>query len=137
MKTEYVRPGLLAPLLARYPGTRFVLMHAGWPYSEELIALAKHFANVVGDCCWAWSMAPLSVRDFIRHWLHAAPANKLLTFGGDTGWPIASAAYAQQARTWLARALQAEVDEGLMGEAQAIAAAGRLMVGNAREVFGL
>ncbi|MBI5834995.1 MAG: amidohydrolase family protein [Armatimonadetes bacterium] len=137
MKTEYVRPGLLSPLLARYPGTRFVLMHAGWPYSEELIALAKHFANVVGDCCWAWSMAPLSVRDFIRHWLHAAPLNKLLTFGGDTGWPISSAAYAHQARAWLTRALQAEVDEGLMSEAQAISAAGRLMVANACEVFGL
>ncbi|MBI5834992.1 MAG: hypothetical protein HZB16_22035 [Armatimonadetes bacterium] len=82
-------------------------------------------------------MAPLSVRDFIRHWLHAAPLNKLLAFGGDTGWPISSAAYAHQARTWLTRALQAEVDEGLMSEAQAVTAAGRLMVGNAREVFGL
>ena len=65
------------------------------------------------------------------------PINKLFVFGGDTGWPNASVAYAKQARAWLTRALQAEIDDGDLREAQAIALATRLMCGNQQDCFDL
>lgn len=40
MLTEHLRPGLLCPLLFAYPQARFVLMHAAYPYSAELAAIA-------------------------------------------------------------------------------------------------
>ena len=55
----------------------------------------------------------------------------------DTGWPTSAAAYAIQARRWLNRALQAEVDEGLMTEGEAIGDATRLMHGNQEALFDL
>ena len=137
MPIERVPSGLLTGLLRRYPEARFVLMHTSYPYGHEQIALAKHFPNVFLDLCWAWSIDPYATRDFVRHVIHAVPANKLFAFGGDSFWPNASVSYAFQARAWLTRALQAEVSEGLLTEKQALALAGRWMGGNQAACFNL
>jgi hypothetical protein len=137
MPVERIAAGNLCALLAAYPAARFVLMHIAYPYSDELVALAKHYPNVYVDMCWAWSIDPYSAGDFLRRMIHAVPANKLFVFGGDSFWPNASAAYAAQARRWLTRALQAEVDEGLLREPEARALASRLMRTNQEECFDI
>jgi hypothetical protein len=137
MPVARIPAGHMAPLLARYPQARFVLMHIAYPYSDELVALAKHYPNVYADLCWAWSIDPYSASLFVRRFLHAAPANKLFCYGGDTSWPTASVAYAHQARHWLTRTLQAEVDEGLVSEAEAIALASRVMRENQYACFNV
>ena len=137
MPVDRIKSGHLCPLLARYLDCRFVLMHIAYPYSNELVALVKHYRNVYADLCWAWSIDPASACDFVRRFIHAAPASKLFAFGGDTGWPTSSVAYAIQARRWLARALQGEVDDGLLTEAEAIELATRFMRGNQEACFDL
>ena len=137
MPIERIPSGLLTGLLRRYPEARFVLMHTSYPYGHEQIALAKHFPNVFLDLCWAWSIDPYATRDFVRHVIHAVPANKLFAFGGDSFWPNASVSYAFQARAWLTRALQAEVSEGLLTEKQALTLAARWMGGNQAACFNL
>ena len=137
MPVDRIKPGHLCSLLARYLDARFVLMHIAYPYEPELAAIAKHYRNVYVDLCWAWSIDPHSACDFVRRFIHTVPINKLFVFGGDTGWPSASVAYAKQARRWFTRALQAEVDEGLLTEAQAIQLATRLMRQNQLECFDL
>ncbi|MCC6169462.1 MAG: amidohydrolase family protein [Caldilineaceae bacterium] len=135
MPVERIAAGHLAPLLARYPQARFVLMHIAYPYSDELVALAKHYPNVYADLCWAWSIDPYSASHFVRRFLHAAPANKLFAFGGDTSWPTAAVAYAHQARRRLTHTLQAEVDEGWLREDEAMALATRVMRENQYACF--
>lgn len=137
MPVDRIRGGNLCGLLARYLDARFVLMHIAYPYNDELTAIAKHYPNVWVDLCWAWSINPYSACDFVRRFLHAVPANKLFAFGGDTGWPTSSVAYAIQARKWLTRALEAEVQAGDVTERQAMALATRLMQTNQRECFDL
>ena len=137
MPVDRIRAGHLSPLLARYPAARFVLMHIAYPYSNELVALAKHYPNVYADLCWAWSIDPYSAADFVRRFIHAVPANKLFVFGGDTSWPTASVAYAFQARQWLTRSLQAEVNEGLLNEGEAMALASRFMRENQYDCFNV
>lgn len=137
MPVERIRSGHLCALLERYPQARFVLMHIAYPYSDELVALAKHYPNVYVDLCWAWSIDPRTSRDFVRRMIHAVPANKLFAFGGDTAWAPAVVGYAAQARLWLTRAVQAEVDDGLLTERQAIAHATRLMRTNQEACFDL
>jgi hypothetical protein len=127
MPVDYIRSGNLCSLLAKYLDARFVLMHIAYPYSQELLALAKHYPNVYVDLCWAWSIDPYSASDFVRRYIHAAPANKLFIFGGDTFWPMGAVAYAYQARQWLTRALEAEVQERLLTETQAIGLAQRFL----------
>ena len=134
---DYIRSGLLAPILKKYPRARFVLMHAAYPYTDELVAVAKSFPNAYVDLCWGWSIDPFTTCDFVRRMIHAAPANKLFAFGADTRWPNAAVAYAIQARRWLTRALQAEVDDGFMTEHEAFTFATRVMLANQEECFNL
>jgi hypothetical protein len=137
MPVDRIPAGHLCALLSRYPKARFVLMHIAYPYSEELIALAKHYPNVWVDLCWAWSINPHAATDFVRSFIHAVPSNKLLGFGGDSFWPWASAAYALQMRQGLTRALEQEVAAGLLTEPQALRLAERFMQTNQRACFDL
>jgi hypothetical protein len=135
MPVDWIRAGNLYDLMARFPKTRFVLMHIAYPYSDELVALVKRYPNAWADLCWAWSINPHASMEFVRRFLHAAPSNKLFAFGGDTRGPTGALAYALQARKWLTRALQAEVNEGELTEEEAIALATRLMRDNQLACF--
>lgn len=120
MPMERIRPSLLCPLLIEYPAARFVLMHTGYPYGHEIPALAKHFSNVYVDLCWAWAMDPLATMEVVRHYIHAAPTNKLFAFGGDTACPTGAYGYLLQMRRWLSKTLEAEIAEGTLNEEQAM-----------------
>ena len=137
MPVDRIRPGHLCPLLIRYPKARFILMHLGYPYTGELLALTKHFPNVWADLCWAWSIDPHTSADFVRRFIHTAPINKLFLFGGDTAWPTNVVAYALQARRGLLRALEAEIAAGDLTEKEAMFIAARLMRENQAECFRL
>ena len=135
MLMDRIRAAHLCPLLISHPETRFVLMHIAYPYSEELIAMAKHFPNVWADLCWAWSINPAASARFVRSFLHAAPASKLFAFGGDVQYPTTAYAYSLQMRHHLTRALQAEVDDGELTEAEAITFARRILFDNQMDCF--
>jgi len=137
MPLDRTRPGQLCPLFIAYPQARFVLMHAAYPYEHELTAIAKHFSNVRLDLCWAWAMDPLSTANFFRRYLHSAPINKLMAFGGDTHTPTASYAFLLQMKHWLAKALQAEIDEGFLKETQACEITDRVLHQNAYDCFDI
>jgi hypothetical protein len=137
MPIDWVRAGNLCPLLARYPEARFVLMHTSYPYTDELVSIAKHYPNVWVDLCWAWSIDPYSSADFVRRFLHAVPSSKLFGFGGDTFWPTSAVAYSIQARRGLQRALEAEIASGDLTETEAITIAHRLMHDNQYACFDI
>ena len=135
MITDRINAGNMCPLIAKHPDTKFVLMHTAYPYTDEMIAIVKHFPNCYSDMCWAWSINPMHSAAYVRRYLHAAPANKLFVFGGDTFCPTSAVAYTVQMRKWLARCLQDEIDAGDMTEAQAIAMASRLLRENQLAAF--
>ena len=134
---DRLRPAHLCPLLARYGDARFVLMHMAYPYSAELVAVAKNFPNVIVDMCWGWAIDFRSAVEFVRHMIHAVPINKLFAFGGDTFWPSQTVGYAAQARDGLARALQAEIDDGYLTEGEAMHIATRVMRANQYATFDI
>jgi predicted TIM-barrel fold metal-dependent hydrolase len=46
---EYTRPIHLDALAARFPGLTIVAAHPSWPWHEEMLAIARHKANVYLD----------------------------------------------------------------------------------------
>lgn len=125
----------LCPLLADFPNATFVLMHIGYPYQDEYIALAKHYRNVVVDLCWAWIINPAACVRFVKEFLLAVPANKLLTFGGDYATVENVVGHAAIAREGLSQALSELVDEGWLSEDAALELVDPLMHGNAHALF--
>jgi predicted TIM-barrel fold metal-dependent hydrolase len=127
--------GDLCPLLADFPEVRFVLMHIGYPYQDEYIALAKHYPNVWIDLCWAWIINPAATARFVQEFLLAAPASKLLTFGGDYATIEPVVGHAAIARRGLALALDGLVADGWLDAEAALALVEPLMHGNAEALF--
>ena len=127
--------GDLSELLRMHPKTPFVIMHITYPYQDEAIALAKHFANAYVDLCWAWIINPTAAVRFVKEFLMAAPANKLLTFGGDYMPVEMVPGHAAIARQGLAQALAELVAEGWLAEAAVPELVERLMFRNALELF--
>jgi predicted TIM-barrel fold metal-dependent hydrolase len=125
----------LCPLLADSPEVTFVLMHIGYPYQDEYIALAKHYKNVGVDLCWAWIINPAACVRFVKEFLMAAPSNKLLTFGGDYGTVENVVGHAAIARQGLAQALSELIDDGWVTERAALDLVEPLMRGNAHALF--
>lgn len=137
MPLERVRQnaGDLCTLLQDFPETTFVLMHIGYPYQDEFIALAKQYPNVCIDLCWAWIINPLACVRFVKEFLVAVPANKLFTFGGDY-FPVECIyGHSRVARLGLAQALTEMVESGWIREEETPILTDRIMHQNAREKF--
>ncbi|MBI4558078.1 MAG: amidohydrolase family protein [Candidatus Hydrogenedentes bacterium] len=127
--------GDMCELLKAHPKTPFVIMHITYPYQDEAIAIAKHYPNAYVDLCWAWIINPLASVRFVKEFLMAAPANKLLTFGGDYIPVEMVPGHAQIARKGLAQAISELVEEHWIDGAHVPALVARLMRGNAHELF--
>ncbi|MBN2477209.1 MAG: amidohydrolase family protein [Pirellulales bacterium] len=117
--------------------TPFVFMHIDYPYYEELIAVAKHYANAHVDMCWAWIINPVAAKDFLKKYLVTAPANKILTFGGDYIPVEPVLGHAILARRGIALALCELVEEGWFSLDAALELVDPIMHGNARRIFRL
>jgi predicted TIM-barrel fold metal-dependent hydrolase len=128
-------PADVSDLLRRAPETTFVLMHIGYPYQEAMLALAKHFPNAVIDLCWTWIINPEASARYLRDHLVTAPANKILTFGGDYIPVEPVVGHAAIARRGIARTLQSLAADGWMSRSEAVDLVEPLMRGTARRLF--
>ncbi len=129
--------GSATDLCRKAPETRFVFMHICYPYYEELLAVAKHYTNAYVDMCWSWIMNPVAAQDFLKKFLVTAPANKLLTFGGDYIPVEPVLGHAVIARRGIALALSELVEEGWLTLADAMDLIDPIMHNNARRIFNL
>jgi len=136
MDLNHCRARDLVNLFFDYPRGRFDLFHMGYPYQEEVLALAKQFSNVYVDLCWAWIMDPQASSRFLKQFLTAVPANKLFGFGGDYWMAEPIYGHLELARNGIARALSEMVEEQYFSLEQALNIAQRILRNNALEVFG-
>ena len=119
------------------PETKFVFMHICYPCYEEMITIAKHYPNAYMDMCWAWLMNPVAAKDFLKKYLVTAPANKILTFGGDYVVVEPVLGHATMARRGIGLALSELVEEGWLSLDDALELTDPIMHGNARKIFNL
>lgn len=124
-------------LVREFPDTTFVLMHIGYPYQHELIALCKQYPRVYADMCWAWIIDPASSTRFLKEFLMAAPACKLFTFGGDFIPVELVPGHARMARRGITLALTELVEERWLAESDVPSLVQRIMRGNAHGTYDL
>ncbi len=128
-------PTLLTNIFFLYPKVRFDLFHIGYPYQDEMSVLAKSFANVNIDFCWAHIISPAVSRRALSEFLDTVPSNKILAFGGDFFYPELSYAHAKMARKTVAQVLAAKVEDGYCKETEALELGQRLFYDNAAALF--
>ncbi|MCX6375226.1 MAG: amidohydrolase family protein, partial [Armatimonadetes bacterium] len=129
------RAALLIKLFMKHPKTKFDIFHISWPYTEELTAVCKNFANVYVDFCWAWIFNPPAARRALSDMLETIPLNKIHGFGGDFIFVEGTYGHSVIARREIARVLAEKVEEGRFTEEYALWAARRILRENALENF--
>lgn len=117
--------------------TRFIFFHIGYPYYEEMLAVAKQFANATLDMCWSWIINPVAAKDFLKKFIVTVPSNKILTFGGDFTPVECVSGHSVIARNGIVLSLSELVEENHISMNEALALVDPLLNGNAREIFRL
>ena len=130
-------PTNLTPFIMRHRDTRFVLMHCGYPYGRDLLAMAKNLPNVVIDMCWIYIISPSFAAEFLDEAIETVPADKVLGFGGDYVLPEGSYGHAMLCREVVSGVLADKVQQGYWSEEEALGYARKILRENAIEVFRL
>jgi predicted TIM-barrel fold metal-dependent hydrolase len=76
-------PELLIPIFMEFKKINFDIFHLSWPYSDNLIAIAKMFKNVFVDFCWTHVISEKVAIDILEKSIQAIPIVKIFGFGGD------------------------------------------------------
>lgn len=130
-------PILLNNLFLQYSNVKFDIFHIGYPFQHKLSSLAKNFANVNIDMCWAHIISPeASVRALVE-FLDAVPANKISAFGGDYCFVDGVVGHLELARQNVARALAEKVRLDIFDLDRACEIAKMLFFDNPARIFGI
>ena len=119
------------------PTTRFIFLHIGYPYWPEMVTVVRHHRNAYLDMSWAWIIDPVASKACLKSYLTAAPASKLLVFGGDYRAIECVVGHAEMARQGIWSGLAELADEGWIDRDDAMELVEPLLHGNAREIFRL
>lgn len=87
-RTTLGRPSLVEPVLVRHPELDMYLMHAGWPYIEETIAMMYIYPDLYVDVgVLAWAIPEAAFHAALRRLVDAEFDDRIL-FGTDQmQWP--------------------------------------------------
>lgn len=130
-------PEPLWRLFYTYPSLKFVLLHGGLPWTDEIAMLAKAYPNVYIDMAWMHCISPeIAVRG-LKTWIDMVPKNKIFGFGGDYSVPEKVYGHLMMARNNISRALSEKVLDGSIKEEDACSWIEHLLRINAMNVYNI
>lgn len=128
----------MIPVLQANPDVRFDLYHLGVPWSRETLFIAKNFANVWINFCWAHAISQRVAYQAMDEALDLIPTNKVLAFGGDYLYSVENVCgHLEMAQLNMAMVLGDRVESGEMTYGQASRTAERWLSGNASALYQL
>ena len=130
-------PTGLVKAFFRFPGVKFCLLHAGFPFGGETATLAKNFPNVYIDMAWSALISPSYTEQYLQQYMETVPANKIMAFGGDSQTVEGAYGASVLARNCVAASLIGRIKSGYLTEAEAIVIAGKILRENAIKIYNL
>ncbi|OQA21750.1 MAG: Uronate isomerase [Actinobacteria bacterium ADurb.Bin346] len=128
-------PCFLNNLFLKYRNCRFDIFHAGFPYSQELITIAKQFANVYFDFCWIQQVSFDLYRDILNLAIETIPSNKIFAFGGDNFIVECTYGSIKKAKEIISGLLYRKVSEGYFSFEDAVKLAEKILYSNPAAVY--
>ena len=74
-------------LFTTFPDVNFVLLHAGYPFFDEAVLLAKYYPNVYLNMTWDHIIDREKSISIMKTYIEMLPTNKIHAFGGDYFYP--------------------------------------------------
>jgi hypothetical protein len=129
-------PMNVAGLVERHPGTRFLLMHLGYPWSRDLLGMAFVYRNIWLDLTWSFLLSPSHFKLALHEAIEILPDESRLMLGGDSWHVEESYGAITAARRLIGEVLKEKVDDGYLDEGGARRLARKILHDNARSFFG-
>ncbi len=133
----HARPSGLFDLLKRHPQQPVLLIHAGWPWTDEAAFMASILPHVYLDLSIGIPWASLAIDRLIETALGVAPPSKVLYGSDEASEPEVAWFSAHVAREALARVLRRGVEQRWMTESQADGIGRDVLAGNCRHLHGI
>ncbi len=130
-------PAGLAKAFFKFPGVKFCLLHAGYPYGGEMATLAKNFPNVYIDMAWSALISPAYTKRYLQEFIETVPNNKIMAYGGDSQTVEGAYGAAVLARETVASTLIQMVRESYLTEQEALDVAKKILRENAINIYNL
>jgi hypothetical protein len=125
-----------AGLVERHPGTRFLLMHLGYPWSRDLLGMAFVYRNIWLDLTWSFMLSPSHYKLALHEAIEILSDESRLMFGGDSWHVEESYGAITLARRLIGEVLQEKLEDGYLDEGGARRLARKILHDNASRFFG-
>jgi hypothetical protein len=136
-------PLLLEPVLndPKLRGTKFVMLHGGWPFTREITALLTKPNAWLDFSNQDLVLTPATLAVTLREWLEWVPEKILFAtdaypYSDEMGWEEAGWIASRTARQALAVALTGMLRDGEITRARAVTLARMVLRDNARSLYG-
>jgi len=120
----------------RFKGTRFLILHASYPFADQLQPLLEKRNVFVDFSAVNWMVFEEELARILEDWFLYPGAAEKVMFGSDAGAPVLFWIAARNSRDALFRALAALVDRGRLTEEGAVLIAEKVMRANALRLHG-
>jgi len=133
----HARPAGLFDLLKRHPHQPVLLIHAGWPWTDEAAFIASILPHVYLDLSIGIPWASLAIDRLIETAIGVAPPAKVLYGSDEASEPEVAWFAAHVAREALSRVLGVAVERRWLTDDQAQGIGAGVLAGNCRRLHGL
>lgn len=130
------RPIELNEMIRRNPETKFVLLHCGYPWIEDIVGMVHEYPNVYPDLCWMPILSYTASQRSLHELLEAATSDKLC-WGCDTWTSEESYGALLAFRFVLSRVLTEKIMDGYFSIEDAKMMIDHIMMDNAVQLYGL
>jgi hypothetical protein len=129
-------PMHVAGLVERHPGTRFLLMHLGYPWSRDLLGMAFVYRNIWLDLTWSFLLSPSHFKLALHEAIEILPDESRLMLGGDAWHVEESYGALALGRRLIGEVLHERILARYLSEEGSRRLARRILHENARAFFG-
>ena len=129
-------PMYVAGLVERHPGTRFLLMHLGYPWSRDLLGMAFVYRNIWLDLTWSFLLSPSHFKLALHEAIEILPDESRLMLGGDAWHVEESYGALALGRRLIGEVLHERLQARFLNEEGSRRLARRILHENARAFFG-
>jgi len=129
------QPMNFEPIIARYPQTRFVLFHSGFPWTHQISGLAHNYRNALPSLTWTATVCTSAAIRALDDYIDVTPSINTITWGSDC-WVAEESVGAMLAWRFVVSSVLAQrLRDGRLGPADAEELARKLMYANGRSVY--
>jgi predicted TIM-barrel fold metal-dependent hydrolase len=130
-------PMLLTSLIEQYPGVVFDIFHGGYPWYQEVGALAQNYPNVRLNLVWLPQLSVEAAVRALKEWLQVTPQADRISWGADCFTMEEMFGALLTVKYVISRALADFIDDDYINIDTALETAQAILYHNAKKIYHL